>query len=445
MSRFRRPVAIRTRLVGAVLVTAALILVALVAAFNIALRATLDRDATSVAQARAAAVLATLDTSGGHVRSRESPDDAAIDAQVWIYDGTQLVEGPQASTPALDAAAAAAAQASPAVRDAAGRLRLAAVAVTRGDGTIGAVVAGVPLGPYEATSRTVLIGSIALSLLLFAAIALLSAWTLRRALRPVHEMTRLAGEWSERDLDRRFAHGPPHDELTDLAATLDQLLDRLSASLRREQRFSAELAHELRTPLARIAVESELAQRRPHLDGGSGEAFAAIARSADEMGRTIDVLVAASRHAAGHQRGATDTAGLLASLADRPPVAGREIETHMAVGTPPRVAVDSDLATRIIGPVVDNAVLYAASRVTLTATGEDGAVVIVVADDGPGISDDERARIFEPGERGAAARGAGAGLGLSLARRLATDVAGSIDLVESPTSGARFRIRLPRA
>ena len=84
----------------------------------------------------------------------------------------------------------------------------------------------------------------------------------RASLRPVARMTRQAAAWSEHDLDRRFALGEPHDELTELAATLDGLLDRLAASLRREQRFSAELSHELRTPLARVIAEAELALRR---------------------------------------------------------------------------------------------------------------------------------------------------------------------------------------
>ena len=75
-------------------------------------------------------------------------------------------------------------------------------------------------------------------------------------------MTRQAAAWSEHDLDRRFALGEPHDELGELAATLDGLLDRLAASLRREQLFLAELSHELRTPLARVMAESELALRR---------------------------------------------------------------------------------------------------------------------------------------------------------------------------------------
>src|SRR5207244_1729862 len=73
-------------------------------------------------------------------------------------------------------------------------------------------------------------------------------WLLAASLRPVVRMTRQAADWSEHDLDHRFALGTPHDELTELAATLDGLLDRLAASLRHQRRFSAELPHELRAP-----------------------------------------------------------------------------------------------------------------------------------------------------------------------------------------------------
>ena len=75
-------------------------------------------------------------------------------------------------------------------------------------------------------------------------------------------MTTQAASWSELELDDRFTVGEPYDELTELATTLNGLLDRIAASFRREQRFSAELSHELRTPLARVLAESELALRR---------------------------------------------------------------------------------------------------------------------------------------------------------------------------------------
>src|SRR6185312_2617077 len=79
------------------------------------------------------------------------------------------------------------------------------------------------------------------------------------ALRPVAEMTSRAEDWGAHDLDRRFDLGPPRDELTGLAATLDGLLARIAASRRHEQRFASEVAHELRTPLAVLRGRAELA------------------------------------------------------------------------------------------------------------------------------------------------------------------------------------------
>ena len=132
---------------------------------------------------------------------------------------------------------------------------------------VGTVVAGVALAPYDETATIALVGSLGLAVALLAAVALLSHWILGKALLPVSRMTDDAAAWSDHDLDRRFDRGEPYDELTRLAATLDALLERLSASLRHEQRLTAELSHELRTPLAKIAAETELALRRERSSG----------------------------------------------------------------------------------------------------------------------------------------------------------------------------------
>ena len=102
---------------------------------------------------------------------------------------------------------------------------------------------------------------------------------------PVSRMTADAAAWSEHDPDQRFHRGEPYDELTQLAATLDRLLERIAASLRHEQRFTAEISHELRTPLARISGEAELMLRRQRTTDEYREALAAIKRSAEQMTR----------------------------------------------------------------------------------------------------------------------------------------------------------------
>ena len=206
-------------------------------------------------------------------------------------------------------------------------------------------------------------------------------------------MTRQAAEWSERDLDHRFALGDPHDELTELAATLDGLLDRLAASIRRERRFSAELSHELRTPLSRVLAESELALRRERAPNDYRDSLELIHRNADQLARTIDALVAAARYEAGGTRGtadahvvATDAARSCASL-----TTDRQVE--LTVTPPPRtlrIGIDADLAERIIQPVLENACRYGRSTVRVEIRSQSSSVVYAVEDDGPGVSASER-------------------------------------------------------
>src|SRR5207253_8023493 len=111
---------------------------------------------------------------------------------------------------------------------------------------------------------------------------------------------------SEQDLDRRFGLGEPHDELTQLASTLDSLLDRLAASLRRERRFSAELSHELRTPLAKVIAEAELALRRERDASEYRAALEVALRNARHVARIVEMLVAAAQHGAAATHGTAD-------------------------------------------------------------------------------------------------------------------------------------------
>jgi signal transduction histidine kinase len=260
-------------------------------------------------------------------------------------------------------------------------------------------------------------------------------------------MTRQAATWSERDVEHRFAVGEPYDELTELAATLDGLLDRLAASLRHEQRFSAELSHELRTPIARVLAESELALRRDRPPEEYREALEVVHRNAEQLARIVDALVAAARHEAAGTRGTAD-AYSVASEASSGVVGDGHVDLEIkAPDGPVRLGIDADLAERILQPVLENACRYGSSRVQVSIERRDSTVRYVVADDGPGVESDERETIFEPGVRGRLGEAGGldgAGLGLSLARRLARSVTGDVEVLAG-APGGRFLIRLPAA
>jgi signal transduction histidine kinase len=259
-------------------------------------------------------------------------------------------------------------------------------------------------------------------------------------------MTKQAAAWSEQDLDRRFELGEPHDELTRLGATLDGLLDRIAASLRHERRFSGELSHELRTPLSKVIAETELALRRERAPEEYRNALAAALRNAQQVSRIVDTLVAAAQHEANPGRHVADAYAVAREAIDSACDDGRVALLSNGRPRAIRLGVEADLAARVLQPVLDNACRYGRSRVTVELDRRGSRVLYRIEDDGPGIAASERETIFEPGVRGSAGAGsAGAGLGLALARRLARNVSGDIEVESNGGSGAVFVVSLPTA
>jgi len=440
---------IRGRLFLVVVATVGVAVAALVLGFNLILANTLTRESRDLARTRASAQLALLTTAHGRVTVREAPDAAAADASIWVFSRGAALERPRSGASIFATARALAGGSAHYADVPAADIRLYAAPIISGGRRIGAVVAGVSLAPYEQTRRLALIASVVLGALILLVVALAARWLLAASLRPVVRMTRQAAAWSEHDLDRRFVLGEPHDELSELAATLNGLLDRLAASLRREQRFSAELSHELRTPLSRLMAEAELALRRERKPSDYRRALELIQRNAVQLTRTVEALVAAARHEAGSYHGTSDAYELAveaaASCADLAVQRGVDLDLTQT-RTPMRVAVESELGERILQPLLDNACRYGASKVSLSIERAAGAVRYTVDDDGAGIAAEESERIFEPGVRGiqGAGDGAGAGLGLALARRLARSANGDIEALARP-EGGRFVVTLPSA
>ena len=439
---------LRGRLQLAVGVAVLVALVGLVAGFNLILGRALERDARDLARSRAVAVLDSLRTSGGRLNVGETLNDRDAGGYIWVFARTRTLEQPRAPQDTETAAHALAGGPARFLDVATSDTRLYAAPITGGGRRLGTVVASVSLAPYEQTRKLALLASVVLGGLILLLVMVAARWLVAASLRPVLRMTRQAAAWSEHDLDHRFALGPPNDELTELAATLDGLLARLAASLRHERRFSAELSHELRTPLARVLAESELALRRRRTHDEYRHSLELIHGNADQLARTIDALVAAARYEAGGERGTADAHAVAANAAR----ACDNLTSHRGLGLvvmdPPRalrVGVDADLAQRIIQPVLENACRYGATSVRVAIRNENSSVVYSVEDDGPGVSVGEHERIFEPGVRGSAAgNGEGAGLGLALARRLARAIDGDV-VADVASHGGHFLIKLPAA
>jgi signal transduction histidine kinase len=426
-------VSFRGRLLTTALVSLAVGLTALLLIGNVVLATRAKAETSSVLRARSEAQLAALVVTKRGVRVRETPNDRALDRDAWVLDHGRVVERPAAVDSRVDAAAVALGRGGvKAERDAPGDVRLRAVAIRApGSGRVlGAVVVGSSVAPLERLRKEVLLGSlvVAVAVLLAAALAIRTA--LIAALRPVAEMTESAEDWGAHDLDRRFSLGPPRDELTGLAATLDHLLERIAASRRHEQRFASEVAHELRTPIAGLRGRAELALAT----GGDAErerALREVVAQSERLDATVDALMSVARQELDPSSGVVD-----------PGAIAREIEdvSLSCKGNVSLAAGDPDIVRQALAPLIENARRHARSKVMLELRSRDGMVELGVIDDGPGLDPELGEHAFEPGVRGIDT-GDGAGLGLPLARRLARSCGG--DVVSRPASGGCFVLLLP--
>ena len=441
----KRPHTLRGRLFLAVVLSVVAALAVMTLVFNLLLSRSLSADADRTARARAQAEVAAFDVTTALQRPH-----IEAEGQTWIFIDGQPVEQPHVNS-VVDAAAHMLVAGTGGFADvASSHTRLYAPPPLHLKKKVVRVVVAISLSPYETTRRLALVASLSLAALIVVVVALLARWMLGAALRPVARMTSDAAAWGEHDLGRRFAQGEPYDEISQLATTLDGLLGRIEASLRREQRFSAELSHELRTPLARICAESELALRRTRRPTEYREALVTVLRNARQLSSVVDTLVLVAQQESGLARGRADAYEVLSSCAETCAHLAAEHEVALQIEPEPEqpihVGVDGDVAARILQPVLENACRYASGELRLSMVRDGADVVISVADDGPGVQPDEAERIFSPGVRGSAAeavgdRAPGAGLGLSLARRLAQAAGGSVEAV--PGDSGLFIVRLP--
>ena len=224
------------------------------------------------------------------------------------------------------------------------------------------------------------------------------------------------------------------------------MLGRLSAALRHEKQLTAELAHELRTPLAQIRAETELALARERPASDLHEALEGVLRYTDRMTSVVNTLMAAAESQADPRTGTIDAheaaEAAIAACADS--ASERSVSlTPDAAGEPIEVDADPELTVALLVPLITNAIRYGHSNVRVSISRDGGQVAFRITDDGPGLESDELDSVFEPGVRGRAANGEpGAGLGLALARRLAR-VAGGDVVAEDAVAGGTFVARLP--
>jgi two-component system heavy metal sensor histidine kinase CusS len=275
----------------------------------------------------------------------------------------------------------------------------------------------------------------------------------RAGLRPLTAITRAARRIRSTTLHERLAAAALPAELRDLALTFNAMLDRLQDAFTRLSQFSADLAHELRTPVNNLRGEVEVAlgqERTP-------EEYRHVLHSClEECGRlaalidTLLFLARAESPATVIARRPVDVAAELRAVRDFFEAAAHEAGVALVVPTAGPVPADADpvLLQRAVVNLVANALRHtpAGGTVTLTTAAEDGRVRITVADTGRGIAAEHLPRLFDRFYRVDAARSAdagGVGLGLALVKGIARLHGGEVNVTSTPGQGACFTLMIP--
>ena len=324
------------------------------------------------------------------------------------------------------------------------------------DGRNYLVDTAVPTEPFDqALDRFRIIEKEFLPLLVLLA-SLLGYWLSGRALAPVNRIIKSAEGIGVRNLHRRLEVPSAKDELRRLTETLNAMLERIDSSVSRITQFTADASHDLRTPLALIRTNAELALRRTRTDAEYRETLARILESTEETTQLIEHLLTLARADAGAAQLRYKMMGLLAILEragqqTRVLANAKGLTFTMELGDETGAGVvygDSSALERLFLTILDNAVKYTPSggQVVVRAELENSQAVVEIEDSGMGISAEELPRIFDRFYRADQARSReirGSGLGLAIARWIAEMHKATIEAESKVGEGTRMRIRLP--
>jgi two-component system sensor histidine kinase TctE len=296
-------------------------------------------------------------------------------------------------------------------------------------------------------ARDILLAMVAPQVALVGIASLLAWLGVSRGLKPLTDLASQIEARDQNNLTPVPQNGLPREARV-LAARINELLARLDSAMRAQKRFVADAAHQLRTPLAAVMLHAEWAQRAP--DGATErEALRALHRSVERAGRMSQQLLALAR---------TDPDAInavelkpldLVALARRvgeewiPRALKRDIDFGLIVpDTPVRITGDDRLLSELLSNLIDNALRYSGPAGRVSVIVEAGPrPKLAVQDDGPGIPEDERARIFERFYRMPGSDGDGCGLGLAIVEEVARLHGSRVEVsAGSDARGSRFTV-----
>lgn len=309
------------------------------------------------------------------------------------------------------------------------------------------LVLAVPVDDDAETLSTVAV-LLAVALPLLLLLVGVTTWlVVGRALRPVTRIRQEVDGISAERLHRRVEVPASADEIAALASTMNRMLDRLDSSATAQRRFVSDASHELRSPLATIRQHAELAQAHPATTS-IGELAEVVSEEGLRLQGIVESLLLLARldEGGGAHHEPVDLDDLALSEVRR--LRARGVEVDGSGIRAARVEGDPRLLGQLARNLADNAVRHAAGRVAISVIPEGSWVFVTVEDDGSGVPDDERDRIFERFVRLDEARSrdaGGSGLGLAIVKGIAAASGGTVSVDASRWGGARFVVTLPLA
>ena len=322
------------------------------------------------------------------------------------------------------------------------------------DGNVYLVDAAVPTEPFDQALDSFRLTEKRFLPLLVVLASLLGYWLSGRALAPVNRIIESAERVGVRNLSRRLEVPRAKDELRRLTEQVNAMLDRIETSVKRITQFTADASHDLRTPLALIRTNAELALRRPRGDSEYREALARILATSEETSELIEQLLMLARADANVAQLKLEPVALrpvLLRVAQKADVLALGKGLTFSGSLPPctyTLFANEPSLERLFMTVLDNAIKYTpgGGHVALSFRLEDALAIVEVADTGIGISEKDLPHVFERFYRADQARSRethGSGLGLSIAKWIAESHTGSIELHSRPGQGTKVTIRLP--
>jgi heavy metal sensor kinase len=333
-------------------------------------------------------------------------------------------------------------------------VRLYSRALVADNEIFGVVQVGTALTQVDTTLQDVSVELLLLAPFMLALGGLISYWLTARAFMPIERLIKAARKIKAGDLRQRVPVPRPHDEVRDLALTLNEMIEHLEQAFARQQRFVADASHELRTPVAVIRNKADMALMQIFTPEEHLTVFRSIYSETERLGHLIGNLLALAHLDEGQVRQKKEVVKLdhlvrVVAEMTEPLAMEHQVSIQVEANEQVRVCGDEARLLEVVMNLTENAILYnnAGGMVSLSVKSKDAQALLIVQDTGIGIAPEHLPHLVERFYRVDAARthtaGGNSGLGLAIVDGIVRAHGGSLSIESQVGQGSTFTLALP--